>query len=163
MSSVYKKILRAKARNEKLLAVLIDPDKVKLSDLTGLLTQINKTITTHIFVGGSSVDEGKTERVVAKIKVLTHLPVVLFPGSYEQITNAADALLFLSLLSGRNPEYLIGQQVKAIANFGRPELETIATGYLLIAGGVETAVERVSSTIPIPQIDHALILNSVKR
>jgi putative glycerol-1-phosphate prenyltransferase len=160
MSTVYENIVKAKGRNEKLLAVLIDPDKVKLSDLAALVARINTTITTHIFVGGSTVDEGKTERVVVKIKALTHLPVTLFPGSYEQITNTADALLFLSLLSGRNPEYLIGQQVKAIANFGKPELETIATGYLLISGGVETAVQRVSGTMPIAQTDHALILNT---
>ena len=102
-----------------------------------------------IFVGGSSVEDKETDELVLKIKDLTSLPVVLFPGNYQQITSHADAILFLSLISGRNPEYLINQQVKAVPYLQKSELEVIPTGYILIDGGKETAVQRVSETKPI--------------
>ncbi|MGB5321762.1 phosphoglycerol geranylgeranyltransferase, partial [Lutimonas sp.] len=99
--------------------------------------------------GGSSVEEKATDQLVLKIKELTTLPIVLFPGNYQQITSHADAILFLSLISGRNPEYLINQQVKSVPYLQKSDLEVIPTGYILIDGGKETSVQKVSETKPI--------------
>ena len=104
-----------------------------------------------IFVGGSTVDLGITDAIVSKLKNLTDIPIILFPGDYLHLTNKADAVLFLSLLSGRNPEYLIEQQIKSVGFLKNSNLEIIPTAYILIDGGVETSVQRVSKTIPISQ------------
>ena len=149
--NIYKNILSAKQQNKKLLAVLIDPEKVVLENLLSFFEKIHQSIATHIFVGGSTDKNNATEKVVAAIKKSTHLPVVLFPGDVSQITHKADGILFLSLLSGRNPEYLIEQHIKAVPFLKESHLEIIPTGYLLINGGKETAVQRVSNTKPIPQ------------
>jgi len=109
MQSIYQNIITSVRNQEKLLAVLIDPDKMKLENVSSFINKVNTSIATHIFVGGSIVKGNATQILVSKIKVETKLPVVLFPGNLSQITNNADALLFLSLISGRNPEYLIGQ------------------------------------------------------
>ncbi len=133
----------------KLLAILLDPDKMNHDTLVETITNINNSTVDFIFVGGSSVEEKATDKLVLKIKELTTLPIVLFPGNYQQITSHADAILFLSLISGRNPEYLINQQVKAVPYLQKSDLEVIPTGYILIDGGKETAVQKVSETKPI--------------
>ena len=149
--NIYLDIVSAKNKGLKLLAVLIDPEKIDLKDLPSFLEKIHQSIATHIFIGGSTDQNKQIELVVQAIKKNSQLPVVLFPGSEAQITLAADALLFLSLVSGRNPEYLIGQQVKAAAKLKQTTLEIIPTGYVLVDGGTETAVQRVSQTKPIAQ------------
>src|SRR5690606_37785234 len=115
-------ILKAKKDNRKLLAVLIDPEKHNINETTTYLSRLPQE-TTHLFVGGSTGGLDKTEKTVAVLKQHSQLPVVLFPGNAEQITNRADALLFLSLISGNNPEYLIGQQLKAIPKLRKTLLE----------------------------------------
>lgn len=149
--NIYLNIVSAKNKGIKLLAVLIDPEKIDLKGLPSFLEKIHQSIATHIFIGGSTDQNNQIELVVQAIKKNSQLPVVLFPGSEAQITVAADALLFLSLVSGRNPEYLIGQQVKAAAKLKQTTLEIIPTGYVLVDGGTETAVQRVSQTKPIAQ------------
>lgn len=162
MGSVYKSILKAKARNEKLLAVLLDPDKLKDTDLIGIVSKLHDNQVDFIFVGGSTVDKGITDLIVKDLKELTHIPVVLFPGDFTQITNHADAILFLSLLSGRNPEYLIDQQLKSVEYLQKSDLEIIPTGYILVDGGKETAVQRKSKTLPISQEDaHKIVQTAV--
>lgn len=151
MHNIYHDIIEAKAKGDSLLAVLIDPEDVVLETLPELIQKIETTIATHIFVGGSTATKDQTKQVVLEIKKESVLPVLLFPGDFTQISPNADALLFLSLLSGRNSEYLIGQQVKAIPEIKKTTLEVIPTGYILIDGGVVTAVERVSKTQPIQQ------------
>lgn len=151
MHNIYHDIIEAKAKGDSLLAVLIDPEDVVLETLPELIQKIETTIATHIFVGGSTATKEQTKQVVLEIKKESVLPVLLFPGDFTQISPNADALLFLSLLSGRNSEYLIGQQVKAIPEIKKTTLEVIPTGYILIDGGVVTAVERVSKTQPIRQ------------
>lgn len=160
MHTIYQNIVKAAEANTKMLAILIDPEKTVLENLPGLFTKINTSKATHIFVGGSTDKDQKTEEVVRVIKQLTELPVLLFPGDYSQITPKVDGILFLSLLSGRNPEYLIEQQVKSVTTLKNTDLEIIPTGYLLIDGGSETAVERVSRTNPIPQDSIELIINT---
>jgi phosphoglycerol geranylgeranyltransferase len=156
MVSLYESIVTS---DKKLLAILIDPDKFAEENVSDFLSSIPKE-TSHLFVGGSTVASNKTKVTVMALKKETNLPVFLFPGNYEQITNTADALLFLSLLSGRNPEYLIGQQVKAVPNLIKTKLEVLPTGYILIDGENESAVARVSETLPMPQNNIDAIVNT---
>jgi len=134
---------------KKHLAVLIDPDKLKKEALSQFIDNVNKSIITHIFVGGSTVENNVTQELILAIKPLTNLPIVLFPGDVSQISNDADALLFLSLVSGRNPEYLIGQHVKSVSKLRTSDLEIIPTGYILIDGNKETATQKVTNTKPL--------------
>lgn len=147
-------ILKSIQSTKRNLAVLIDPDKMRLEAVSNFIAKVNQSIATHIFVGGSEVDEGLTEILVIEIKKNSKLPVILFPGDVIQITDKADGILFLSLISGRNPEYLIGKQVEAVSKLTQTNLEIIPTGYLLIENGKQTAVQRVSETKPIPR--HAI-------
>ena len=159
MKQVYEGISEAIAENKKLLAVLIDPEKFDLNAASEFLLKM-PFLTTHIFVGGSTGGAEATEACVAAVKAETDLPVILFPGDHSQITEAADALLFLSLLSGRNPEYLIGQQVRSVQKIRRSNLEVIPTGYILIDGGRECAVQRVSETKPLSQLNVSEIVDT---
>lgn len=154
-SGILKHIVDSKKRGKKLLAVLLDPDKVKLENVPQLLHKIHGKAD-FILVGGSTVSEGVTEGLVISIKKNSTLPIVLFPGDHTQITNEADAILFLSLLSGENPEYLIKQQIKSVSKLQKSELEIIPTGYILINGGNESSVQKVSKTIPIESKNLAL-------
>ncbi len=159
IQSYLEEIEEAAFEQRKLLAVLIDPDKFEEKNASKFIQKLPK-FTTHIFVGGSTVEEGRTCRVVKAIKNLSGLPVILFPGDHSQISSHADALLFLSLISGRNPEFLIEQQVRSVEKIRNTNLEIIPTGYILIDGGKETSVQRVSNTIPLPQSDLQQIVNT---
>lgn len=150
MITIYGSILAAKKQNKKLLAVLIDPEKFDISQTPQFLEKI-PDYTTHLFVGGSTGGQSITEQVVVSLKKNTPLPVVLFPGNASQISGQADALLFLSLISGDNPEYLIGQHLKAVPLLRKTVLEVIPTAYILIDGGTRSAVARVSNTQPVSQ------------
>ena len=160
MKRIYNNILQAKKSDKKLLAILLDPDKLVVSAIKNLVLKINTSPATHLFVGGSTVEKGQTETIVTELKKHTTLPVVLFPGDKSQITNTADGILFLSLLSGRNPEFLIEQQIQSVSLLKNTNLEIIPTGYILIDGGVETAVQRVSKTTPITQNNTQLIVDT---
>jgi phosphoglycerol geranylgeranyltransferase len=149
MTTIYKNILQAKAENQKLLAILLDPDKIDLSTVESLISKINPSPATHIFVGGSHVQNDILDDLIIKLKQEISLPIVLFPGNSSQISAKADAILFLSLISGRNPDYLIEHQVKAAPILKKTQLEIISTGYILIESGNETAVARVSQTNPL--------------
>jgi phosphoglycerol geranylgeranyltransferase len=158
MTSIYDNILQSKAKNEKLLAILLDPDKIDLNTILVLIEKINQSPTTHIFIGGSTVENNILEDLILKINQNCDLPIVLFPGNPSQISDKADAILFLSLLSGRNPDFLIGLQVIAAPILHQTQLEIISTGYILIESGSETAVERVSKTLPLDRNNPELAL-----
>ena len=160
MKNIYNSIVKATQENRKLLAILLDPEKVTLRQLPSFLEKINTSIATHIFIGGSTDADNMTSRIVEAVKKETSLPILLFPGDYTQVTDKADGLLFLSLISGRNPEYLIEQQVKSIPLVSKMDLEIIPTGYILIDGGVKTAVQRVSKTTPMFQNNPDLVVNT---
>lgn len=162
MTLIYQEIVRLSEQNEKLLAVLIDPDKTEIESISSLSKQIQNTRVNYIFVGGSEVEENKTEEVVKELKKCIDLPVILFPGDVSQITNLADGILFLSLISGRNPEYLIDKHVQAVSKLEDSRLEVIPTGYILVENGRETAVQRVSQTEPISVTDINTIANTAK-
>src|SRR5690606_14745793 len=102
----YKNFLKSAARNEKLLTILVDPEKFNADETDSFLKKIPNG-TTHLFVGGSTGNAGDTEKAVKALKKKTQLPIFLFPGDHSQITHNADVLLFLTLLSGRNAEYLV--------------------------------------------------------
>lgn len=149
---IYNQLVEAKASGKKLFAVLIDPENQKVAEIDRFLNKI-PNFTTHILVGGSTGGASTTKICVAQIKKCTELPVLLFPGSHEQIVEGADALLFLSLISGRNPDYLIGEQIKAVPYLKSSRIEIIPTGYILIDGGNATSVQRVSGTHPMCTTD----------
>ena len=158
--NIYQNILSAKKERKKLVAVLIDPEKMDLKNITRFFKKIHNSIATHIFVGGSTDINNETENLVLAVKKETNLPIVLFPGDVSQITNKADGILFLSLLSGRNPKYLIDQQIEAAPILKKTSLEIIPTGYILIDGKKETATQKVSNTKPISQENTTLILDT---
>ena len=149
MTNIYNKILKSKGENEKLLAILLDPDKIDLNKAETLIEKINQSPATHIFIGGSLVENNILDELIIQLKQKITLPIVLFPGNPSQISQEADAILFLSLISGRNPDYLIEYQVKAAPILKQTQLEIISTGYILIESGNETAVARVSATKPL--------------
>ncbi len=160
--TIYSHIKTSIAEAKRLLAVLIDPDKTELNTIEGIVAKINQSIATHIFVGGSEVDEGATEAAVQAIKQYTTIPVILFPGDVTQITDEADGILFLSLISGRNPDYLIGKHVEAVSKLAKTQLEVLPTGYILIENGKQTAVERVSNTKPLSRTNKQYIVDTAK-
>ncbi|RZJ66545.1 MAG: geranylgeranylglyceryl/heptaprenylglyceryl phosphate synthase [Flavobacterium sp.] len=149
MKNLYSDILSAKAKSEKLLAILLDPDKIDWDNLNALISKICESPATHIFIGGSRVFTDRIDELIVEIKDHCELPIVLFPGNPSQISHHADGILFLSLLSGRNPDFLIGHHVKAASELQRSNLEIIPTGYILVESGSETAVAKVSGTQPL--------------
>lgn len=162
MNNLYQNILAAKRNNSKLLAILIDPDKTKITEIEGLSQKINQSPATHIFIGGSIVEQVCIDSLIIEIKKHCPLPIFIFPGHPSQISNEADGILFLSLLSGRNPDYLIEHHINSVDILTNSDLEIISTGYILIDGGNETAVQRVSQTQPIENINIDLAYKTAK-
>jgi putative glycerol-1-phosphate prenyltransferase len=162
MKGIYNNLLQTISEEKKGLAVLIDPDKMDIEKVSGFVNKVNQSMATHVFVGGSTVDDYATEILVTQIKKHTHLPVVLFPGDVSQITDHADALLFLSLISGDNPDYLIGKHIKAVSKLRNSSLEVIPTGYILIENGKQTSVEKVTQTTPFSRKNAQIILDTAK-
>lgn len=138
-------------QGRKSIAVLIDPDKVfDGSRLEQVIQIANENYVDFFFVGGSLITNNALPKVIRLLKERSNIPVVLFPGSNMHIDNQADGLLLLNLISGRNPDLLIGQHVTAAPILKKSGLEIIPTGYMLIDGGITTAVVYMSNTIPIP-------------
>ncbi|OUR91571.1 geranylgeranylglyceryl/heptaprenylglyceryl phosphate synthase [Flavobacteriales bacterium 34_180_T64] len=162
MKQLYQDILDSAQKGKKLLAILVDPDKMMPEGISSFFQSVNNSIITHIFVGGSTVNDEATEALVLEIKKQTQLPIVLFPGDVTQITEKADALLFLSLISGKNPEYLIGKQVEAVSKLRTSQLEIIPTGYILIENGKKTSVQKVTQTQPMVRSNIQHIVNTAK-
>lgn len=149
MTSIYQEIVFAKKNKRKLLVILLDPEKILVSDVALLCSKIKNAPVTHIFLGGSTFNGNYLDELIVEIKKYCTLPILLFPGDHKQISNEADGILFLSLLSGRNPDYLIEHQINAVPLLKKTDLEIIPTAYLLIESGTITAVERVSLTKPL--------------
>ena len=162
MKNIYQEIVKAKAENRKLLAILLDPDQVDYEHLQLITDRISQSPATHIFVGGSLVENDTIDFLIQYLKSKLSIPILLFPGNPSQISSFADGILFLSLLSGRNPDYLIDHQVNAVPLLVNTTLEIISTGYLLIDGGNKTAVERVSKTKPLDRTNSQYISQTAK-
>jgi len=162
MVHIYNQIVSAKLANQKLLAILIDPDKVAMEYVSVLIQKINTSPATHILVGGSSFDGNHLDELIIELKSKIELPILLFPGNPSQISDKADGILFLTLLSGRNPDYLMEHQVNAVPILKKTTLEVISTGYILIESGSETAVERVSKTKPLDRTNANYVLQTAQ-
>ncbi|MCH2225774.1 MAG: geranylgeranylglyceryl/heptaprenylglyceryl phosphate synthase [Crocinitomicaceae bacterium] len=143
------------------MAILIDPDKIK-DDLRfkDLLKRINVLRPDYVFVGGSTVDKEDFTNCCQKLKSYLEIPLVIFPGAHNQVSSDVDGILFLSLLSGRNPDYLIGHQVQAAPVLKKTKLEIMPTAYLLIDGGKPSSVSYVSQTTPIPNDQITIAVNT---
>jgi len=148
--SVFQKLLDIIKIRGACYVILIDPDKKNDESIYDQVEKANQSDVDAIFVGGSLMMDGKSNDRVEKIKQLSNIPIVLFPGGVNQINAHYNAILFLSLLSGRNPHYLIGEQVISAPIIKDLKLETIPTGYILLDGGIVTSVEFMSGTRPIP-------------
>lgn len=141
-----------KIKNQKAcFTILIDPDKVNKTNVSKFIAKCNTAKVDLIFVGGSLMLDTEFDQTIKLIKSLTNIPVLIFPGGLNQISNFADALLFLSLISGRNAEYLIGNQVIAAPIIKKYNLEAIATAYMIIESGQTTSAEFMSGSKPIPR------------
>jgi phosphoglycerol geranylgeranyltransferase len=162
MKNNYKTIIENKSENKKMLAILLDPEKLELSTLPILVSKINQSPATHILVGGSSFDGLHLDDIIITLKKNTQLPMLLFPGNPSQVSQEADGILYLQLLSGRNSDYLIEYQIDAVPIIEQTKLEVISTGYLLIESGSETAVERVSKTKPLSRSNIEYIAQTAK-
>lgn len=142
---------------KKSIAVLVDPDKAEdPARLLHLVNLASENCVDYFFVGGSLVTSANLSDVVKRIKENVNIPVVLFPGNAIQVEASADAILFLSLISGRNPELLIGQHVVAAPILRNTRLEVVPTGYMLINSGKMTSVAYISNTMPIPDDKYSL-------
>ena len=148
--NIYSRILNIKKKGQKQIALLIDPDKISRPQLEDLTVRAMSAKVDHFFVGGSLMTNGNLPSVIKLLKENTKIPVILFPGDNMQVDANADAILFLSLISGRNPDLLIGKQVVAAPLIQEKEIEAIPTGYMLIESGNTTSAQYMSNTNPIP-------------
>lgn len=135
---------------KKTISVLLDPDKIEQNTLVHLLTRTVEYPIDFFLVGGSLVSDYQHKELIALIRSYTNTPIILFPGNPLHIEASADAILFLSLISGRNPEFLIGQHVIAAPLLKKSGLEILPTGYMLVDSGTQTTVSYISGTMPLP-------------
>lgn len=149
MKNVYEKFLTAKQNQQKLLALLLDPD-IAEERLERICAVAQHSAIDLCFVGGSLLHGGLVEKCIQIARKYLTQPIVLFPGNEIQLSNHADALLFLSLISGRNADLLIGKQVVAAPFLPDSGLEVISCGYMLVDGGKATTASYISQTMPIP-------------
>lgn len=147
---IHTSLAEKKRRAQKSFAVLIDPDGVQKESLDSLVETCVKAGVDYFFAGGSLVVSNHLDDVIRQIKSSCDIPVVLFPGSPSQISKYADALLYLSLISGRNPELLIGQHVVSAPFVKNSGLEIMPTGYIVVDGGAPTTVSYISNAAPVP-------------
>lgn len=150
MGKILSQLRALKAQNKSGFAVLADPDKIAPADMQYLARLCNDAKVNYLFMGGSLLMAHQMELCIQRFKTESDIPVVLFPGSPAQVTPYADALLYLSLISGRNADMLIGQHVISAPQVKASGLEVISTGYMVIDGGVQTTVSYISNAQPIP-------------
>ena len=149
-TEIHTFLRQAKKTGQKQLAVLIDPDKPDMALLDNQIDALNNAGIQLIFFGGSLLTRFHLDEKITYLRQRTSAKIILFPGSVQQVSPLADAILFLSLISGRNPELLIGQHVLAAPMIKQSELEVLATGYMLVDGGAPTTASYISGSLPIP-------------
>ena len=155
---IYSKLELIRLKRGAVAIALLDPDAKNDDGLKKMVQLVNDSDFDAIFVGGSLISDNEFESRIKTVKNNSDLPIIIFPGSSNQLSRYADALLFLSLISGRNPQYLIGEHVKSALVIHNMKLETIPTAYILLDGGVRSSVEIMSNTSPIPMNKHDIIL-----
>jgi putative glycerol-1-phosphate prenyltransferase len=131
--------------------ILLDPDKLPVSKIAPFIRHCEKSGVDGFLIGGSLMMSGDLDSFIENVKVETTLPLIIFPGSINQISSIADAILFLSVISGRNPEHLIGKHVIASPLIKRAKIEPISTGYILVESGLTTTAIYMSGSLPIPR------------
>ena len=151
---IIEKIKYSKKNNKKIISVLVDPDKTTEDKLTSTIKLCNTNKIDLIFFGGSLINSSMSEHYLQLIKKNSKIPVILFPGTNSKISNIADGFLLLSLISGRNPNFLIGKHVEQAFKLKNSSLEIISTGYILVGNEKNTAVSYISNTTPIPSEQH---------
>lgn len=149
-NSIFTTIKNYQTAKKKSFAILLDPDKLDESSLKNRIDAINTYKIDFVFVGGSLISSDNLTYVLEQLKSKTIAPKVIFPGNGLHINSEADGILLLSLISGRNPDYLIGQHVISAPMLKRSGLELLSTGYILIDGGTATTVSYISNTMPLP-------------
>ncbi len=149
-SNIYNDLVAARAAGEKKFVVLIDPDKLRLGKLDDVIALSNEVGVDYFFIGGSLIVNNMLDKCLESIREKCPIPLILFPGNSFQLSYKADAILFLSLISGRNPDLLIGNHVISAPYIKLSPLEILPTGYMLVDGGVPTTVSYISNTQPIP-------------
>tara|TARA_B110000046_G_scaffold48630_1_gene53934 strand:- start:50269 stop:51018 length:750 start_codon:yes stop_codon:yes gene_type:complete len=147
---IYQTLKRQQKEGNKMIALLIDPDKLDAVNLKRILTNAKTADVDLILVGGSLLTDGDLDKTIQLIKSQSTFPIVLFPGSVSQISAKADGILYLSLLSSRNAEMIIGQQITAAPYLKKTNLEVISTAYLLVDSGKQTTASYMSNSNPIP-------------
>jgi phosphoglycerol geranylgeranyltransferase len=150
LNNIYQSLTDRKRQSKKSFAVLIDPDKVDNGSVEQLIQLSLDAQVDYFLVGGSLVVSNYLDECVQLIKKNCDVPVILFPGSPSQVSKYADALLYLSVISGRNPELLIGQHVVSAPFIKKSGLEIMSTGYMVVDGGAPTTVSYMSNTAPLP-------------
>ncbi len=158
--NLYNNIIAAKRTNKKKFVVLLDPDKTHGVMLDQTIKLCNDAHVDYLFLGGSLLMHTDLDDYILRIKAQSDIPIVLFPGSTHQISSEADALLYLSMISGRNPELLIGKHVESAAQIKQSGIEVISTGYMLIDGGRQTSVNYMSNTMPIPNDKNSIAVST---
>ncbi len=149
-SEIYLRIFNKAKTGQKQFAVLVDPDNYHADHLMEIVDLAEKVNVDYFFVGGSLLTQDNLADCISIIKSGSSIPVILFPGNTLQVDDTADAILFLSLISGRNPDMLIGKHVIVASRLKASTLDVIPTGYMLIDGGQPTSVSYMSNTTPIP-------------
>jgi len=147
---LYPSLLEGRTKQEKKLAILIDPDNISNEELLRVVDMSVVSGVDYLFVGGSLMVTDQLDNFIRLIKANCDIPVIIFPGSILQISSQADAILLLSLISGRNPEMLIGNHVLAAPYLKGSGLEILSTGYMLVDGGRPTTVSYMSNSTPLP-------------
>ena len=160
MRKVSQFLIDSKKKQLKLLSVLLDPDKIKINDFDKLIEQLKNSPIHLILIGGSNGDMSIASNLVDQLKRKLNYPILLFPGHPAHLIDNVDAVLFNVLVSGNNPDYLINYHVEAIPFLEKHQLETIPNGYMLINGGRETAVQKVTKTIPLSIENKNKIINT---
>jgi len=148
---IYNYLLNTIQTKGAVYLVLLDPDKLTLSKIAPFIRHCEKSGVDGFLIGGSLMMSGDLEAFIENVKVETSLPLIIFPGSINQISPSADAILFLSVISGRNPEHLIGKHVSASPLIKRAQIEPISTGYILVESGVTTTAVYMSGSLPVPR------------
>ncbi len=155
--------IKSKAKKgEKMLGILIDPDHFSsLEELSKSILILKSNAPDYIFVGGSLINNELFNKTVETLKQELTIPVIIFPGNNQQISNKADGILLLSLISGRNPDYLIGQHVNTAFELKRSKIEILPTGYVLVNCGQPTSAQYMSNTSPIPYTKNGIAAATV--
>ena len=154
--NIYNYILECKKKGKKLFSILVDPDKQNKSALLSIIEKATGAKADFFFVGGSLLTHDSLDSCLTTLKENSDIPVILFPGNTMQVNDKADGILFLSLISGRNAEMLIGKQVITAPILKQSSLEVLPTGYMLIDSGKPTTVSYMSNTTPIPADKNAV-------